>query len=179
LTRSGHSLLAYKLLMNTDYPSWGYLVSHGATTMWERWNGDQMKSDPSMNSYNHYAYGAVADWLYRAVAGVDATPEDAGFHTVVLHPLFDARLGKVAFDYASSYGAIHSDWKMEGATVDWHVTIPANTTGWLPLTPAEAGGYKLEGATLAQSKLVKAATHDGKTGYELPAGSYAFQVSVE
>ena len=179
LTRSGHSLLAYKLLMNTDYPSWGYLVSHGATTMWERWNGDLMKSDPSMNSYNHYAYGAVADWLYRSVAGVDATPEDAGFHTVVLHPLFDARLGKVAFDYASSYGAIHSDWKMEGATVDWHVTIPANTTGWLPLTPAEAGGYKLEGATLAQSKLVKAATHDGKTGYELPAGSYAFQVSVE
>jgi alpha-L-rhamnosidase len=179
LTRSGHSLLAYKLLMNTDYPSWGYLVQHGATTMWERWNGDQMKTDPSMNSYNHYAYGAVADWLYRSVAGVDATPEDAGFHTVVLHPLFDARLGKVSFDYASSYGPIHSDWKMEGATVDWHVTIPANTTAWLPLTPAEAGGYKLEGLTLAQSKLVKAATHDGKTGYELGSGSYAFQVSVE
>jgi alpha-L-rhamnosidase len=138
-----------------------------------------MKADPSMNSYNHYAYGAVADWLYRSVAGVDATPTDAGFHTVVLHPLFDARLGKVAFDYASAYGPIHSDWKMEGATVDWHVTIPANTTGWLPLTAAEAGEYKLEGSTIAQSKLVKAATHEGKTGYELGSGSYVFQVSVE
>ena len=60
LTRTGHADLAYKLLLNTEYPSWGYLVSHGATTMWERWNGDQMKNDPSMNSYNHYAYGAVA-----------------------------------------------------------------------------------------------------------------------
>ena len=69
LTESGHRDLAYKLLLNTSYPSWGYLVDHGATTMWERWNGDQMKSDPSMNSYNHYAYGAVADWIYRYAAG--------------------------------------------------------------------------------------------------------------
>ena len=69
LTKAGHADLAYKLLLNTQYPSWGYLVEHGATTMWERWNGDQMKDDPSMNSYNHYAYGAVADWIYRYAAG--------------------------------------------------------------------------------------------------------------
>jgi alpha-L-rhamnosidase len=109
-------MLAYKLLLNTQYPSWGYLVEHGATTMWERWNGDQMKDDPSMNSYNHYAYGAVADWIYRYAAGVDATPLDAGFHTVVLHPVFDARLGSVAFDYDSAYGPIHSDWTVKGTT---------------------------------------------------------------
>ena len=65
-----------------------------------------MKGDPSMNSYNHYAYGAVADWIYRYAAGVDATPLDAGFHTVVLHPVFDARLGSVDFAYPSSYGLI-------------------------------------------------------------------------
>jgi len=64
-----------------------------------------------MNSYNHYAYGAVADWIYRYAAGVDATPLDAGFHTVVLHPVFNARLGSISFDYASAYGPIHSDWK--------------------------------------------------------------------
>ena len=63
LTKAGYQDLAYKLLLNTEYPSWGYLVDHGATTMWERWNGDQMRGDPSMNSYNHYAYGAVADWI--------------------------------------------------------------------------------------------------------------------
>jgi alpha-L-rhamnosidase len=179
LTKSGHVKLAYKLLLNTEYPSWGYLVGHGATTMWERWNGDQMKADPSMNSYNHYAYGAVADWIYRYAAGVDATPLDAGFHTVVLHPVFDARLGMVAFDYASSYGPIHSDWKVNGTRAEWHLMIPANTTGWLGVSAKDAASYKLEGAPLAGSKLVKAVTREGQSGYELAAGSYSFQVSVE
>jgi alpha-L-rhamnosidase len=174
LTKTGHAKLAYRLLLNTEYPSWGYLVGHGATTMWERWNGDQMKNDPSMNSYNHYAYGAVADWIYRYAAGVDATPLDAGFHTVVLHPVFDARLGHVAFDYASSYGPIHSDWTVNGTTAAWHVTIPANTTGWLSMSAAEAAKYKLEGVPLAMSKLAKP-TH-GQDGFELPAGSYTFAI---
>jgi alpha-L-rhamnosidase len=146
LTRTGHADLAYKLLLNTEYPSWGYLVGHGATTMWERWNGDQMKSDPSMNSYNHYAYGAVADWIYRYAAGVDASPLDAGFHTVVLHPYFDARLGSVSFDYDSSYGPIHSDWKITGSTAVWHLTLPANTSGRLHLTAEEAARYGMKAA---------------------------------
>ena len=175
LTRSGHVELAYRLLLNTEYPSWGYLVGHGATTMWERWNGDQMKDDPSMNSYNHYAYGAVADWIYRYAAGVDTTPLDAGFHTVALHPVFDQRLGHINFDYDSSYGPIHSDWKVEGTTAEWHVTIPANTTGWLGFSAEEAAKYSLEGAPLADSQLAKAITRDGQTGYELGAGSYSFQ----
>ncbi len=178
LTKTRHSKLAYQLLLNTEYPSWGYLVGHGATTMWERWNGDQMKDDPSMNSYNHYAYGAVADWIYRYAAGVDATPLDAGFHTVVLHPVFDARMGWVRFDYASAYGTIHSDWKVNGATAEWHVTIPANTTGWLNLNADEAAKYKLEGAELPASKLAKALTRDGESGFELGAGSYTFAVEM-
>jgi alpha-L-rhamnosidase len=144
LARTGHPDLAYKLLLNTAYPSWGYLVEHGATTMWERWNGDQMKGDPSMNSYNHYAYGAVADWLYRYAAGVDASPLDAGFHTVKLHPIFDARLGSVTFDFESPYGTIHSDWKITGTTAVWHLTLPANTTGKLSLSAEEAVHYRLK-----------------------------------
>jgi alpha-L-rhamnosidase len=179
LTKAGYAKLAYKLLLNTAYPSWGYLVEHGATTMWERWNGDQMKGDPSMNSYNHYAYGAVADWIYRYAAGVDATPLDAGFHTVVLHPVFDARLGSVRFDYASSYGAIHSDWTVKGAAAEWHLTLPGNTTGWLAVSAAEAANYELEGVPLAASKLAKAATRDGQSGYELASGSYSFAVKVQ
>jgi len=176
LTKSGRAKLAYQLLLNTKYPSWGYLVEHGATTMWERWNGDKMKDDPSMNSYNHYAYGAVADWIYRDAAGVDTTPLDAGFHTVVLHPVFDARLGHVALDYASSYGAIHSDWTVKGTTAEWHVTIPANTTGWLNLSTTEAAKYTLEGAPLAESNAAKAVTRGQQSGYELEAGSYTFVV---
>ncbi|MFZ1087337.1 MAG: family 78 glycoside hydrolase catalytic domain [Terracidiphilus sp.] len=156
LARTGHPDLAYKLLLNTEYPSWGYLVGHGATTMWERWNGDQMKGDPSMNSYNHYAYGAVADWLYRYAAGVDASPLDAGFHTVILHPVFDARLGSVSFDYDSPYGTIHSEWKITGKTVVWHLTLPANTRGKLTLTPAEAAHYRLKPE--AQTKQIDSGT---------------------
>jgi alpha-L-rhamnosidase len=176
LTKAGKTQLAYKLLLNTDYPSWGYLVEHGATTMWERWNGDKMKDDPSMNSYNHYAYGAVGDWIARYAAGVDATPLDAGFHTVELHPTFDARLGHIAFDYDSAYGKIHSDWKVEGTTARWHVTLPANTTGWLRLNAEEAAKYKLEGVPLSQSKQAKAVTRAGWSGFELEAGSYTFTV---
>ena len=178
LTKSGHEELAYQLLLNTQYPSWGYLVGHGATTMWERWNGDQMKDDPSMNSYNHYAYGAVADWIYRYAAGVDASPLDAGFHTVALHPVFDKRLGSVKFDYASTYGPIHSDWKVAGTTAMWHVTIPANTKGLLSLSENAAKRYKLAGVPLAESKQVKGFTDGEKNGFELPAGSYTFSVEM-
>ncbi len=178
LTKAGHADLAFKLLLNTSYPSWGYMVEHGATTMWERWNGDQMINEPSMNSYNHYAYGAVADWIYRYAAGVDATPLDAGFHTVVLHPVFDARLGKVAFDYGSAYGAIHSDWTVKGQTAEWHVTLPANTAGWIALNPEQAARYKIDGVSITESKLAKAATHGGLSGFELASGSYSFQVGL-
>ena len=177
LTKAGYQKLAYQLLLNTQYPSWGYMVEHGATTTWERWNGDQMRDDPSMNSYNHYAYGAVADWIYRYAAGVDTTPFDAGFHTIVLHPVFDERLGKIALDYQSSYGPIHSDWVLNGNIAEWHVTIPANTRGWLPLSATEAAHYKLEGESLSSSKLAKAATLDHQIGFELAPGSYTFAVT--
>jgi alpha-L-rhamnosidase len=177
LVDTGHRDVAYHLLLNTTYPSWGYLVDHGATTMWERWNGDQMKSDPSMNSYNHYAYGAVADWIYRYAAGVDTIPTDAGFHTVYLHPTFDSQLGSIDFSYPSPYGKIHSAWSVKGATASWQVTIPANASGWLPLTQEEAAQYLLEGKPIKSSSLAKADTRDGQAGYVLPAGDYSFQVS--
>jgi alpha-L-rhamnosidase len=179
LTKAGYAKLACTLLLNTQYPSWGYMVTHGATTMWERWNGDQMRDDPSMNSYNHYAYGAVADWIYRYAAGVDTTPLDPGFHTIVLHPVFDARLGSIAFDYDSAYGPIHSDWIANGATAVWHVTLPANTIGWLPLSGDEAAKYKLDNASITSSKLANATTENGEKGFELAPGSYTFTISLE
>jgi alpha-L-rhamnosidase len=178
LTRTGHTELAYKLLLNTQYPSWLYLVAQGATTTWERWNGDQMRGDPSMNSYNHYAYGAVADWIYRYAAGVDATPLDAGFHTVLLHPVFDARLGRLSFDYASAYGSIHSDWTVRGATATWHVSIPANTSGCLDLSAQQAANYKLEGAPLSGNKFARPGQCAGRDGFILPAGDYSFEVNL-
>ena len=103
---------------------------------------------------------------------------DAGFHTVVLHPVFDAQMGTVSFDYDSVYGPIYSDWTVKGTTAAWHVTIPANTTGWLPLSASEAAKYTIEGVPLAASKPAKAATRAGQSGFELPAGSYTFSVAL-
>jgi alpha-L-rhamnosidase len=176
LTKTGHADLAYKLLLNTQYPSWGYLIEHGATTTWERWNGDQMKSDPSMNSYNHYAYGAVADWIYRYAAGVDASPLDAGFHTVVLHPVFDARLGSVDFTYPSAYGVIRSEWKVESGTATWHVTIPANTTGWM--SDAEYSAPHLKPAT-TNDGITASPGPDGEKGFKLTSGTYEFKAELK
>ena len=180
LVDTGHSDVAYRLLLNTEYPSWGYLVGHGATTMWERWNGDQMRGDPSMNSYNHYAYGAVADWIYRYAAGIDSLPSDPGFHTIYLHPNFDARLGSLDFRYQSSYGEIRSSWSMNGTAVTWLVTIPPNTTGRLPLAATQQGKFTLDGEALAGSKkLGLVSSGDGSSTYELPAGTYSFRVTTK
>jgi alpha-L-rhamnosidase len=180
LVDTGHSDVAYRLLLNTEYPSWGYLVGHGATTMWERWNGDRMRGDPSMNSYNHYAYGAVADWIYRYGAGIDASPLDAGFHTVYLHPTFDSRLGSLSFTYTSLYGQIKSSWTTRGGHTRWTVTLPANTGAELPLSPDRAATFTLEGMSLEKSKRVHlSTTQDGTPAYELVAGTYNFDVGAE
>jgi alpha-L-rhamnosidase len=152
LVDTGHRDVAYHLLLNTTYPSWGYLVDHGATTMWER-------------------------WIYRYAAGVDTTPMDAGFHTVYLHPTFDSQLGSIDFTYPSPYGKIHSAWSVKGATASWQVTIPANASGWLPLTKEEAAEYMLDGKPINSSSIARADTRDGQAGYVLPAGDYSFQVS--
>jgi alpha-L-rhamnosidase len=179
LSDTGHADVAYRLLLSTEYPSWGYLVEHGATTMWERWNGDQMRNDPSMNSYNHYAYGAVADWIYRYAAGIDTDPSDPGFHTIRLHPNFDKRLGGLDFSYDSTYGTIHSAWTVAGNKATWKLTIPANASGRLPLDQEQAKRFTLEGKPLSQSNQLHSVQKDGNAmEYELPAGSYQFEVTL-
>jgi alpha-L-rhamnosidase len=177
LSDTGHSDVAYKLLLNKDYPSWGYLVAHGATTTWERWNGDQMRSDPSMNSYNHYAYGAVAEWMYRYAAGIDTQPEAAGFRIVYLHPNFDSRIGHLSFDYDSINGKIHSDWVVNGANVSWNVTVPPNTTAILRVPATNATSFSLNGQSLEQNSII----HPGKTtgDFVVPAGTFHFTATLK
>jgi alpha-L-rhamnosidase len=177
LVDTGHADVAYRLLLNTEYPSWGYLVGHGATTMWERWNGDQMRGDPSMNSYNHYAYGAVADWIYRYAAGIDASAMDAGFHTIALHPVFDPRLGGLNFSYDSPYGTVHSEWSYQGNGVTWKLTIPPNAKGELPLTAPEAESWTISGKPIEQSIGITRDGNAAQQGYQLESGSYLFHIA--
>ena len=179
LTDTGHADLAYQVLLNKQYPSWGYMIDHGATTMWERWNGDKMLGDPGMNSFNHYAYGAVAEWIYRYASGIDTVASDAGFHSIYLHPHFDERLGKIDFTYESPYGPIRSAWTALNGKAEWTVTIPPNTKAHLLLSKAEAESYAIEGRAIATSPLVEVS--DGpqaRQAYEVKAGTYHFSVRI-
>ena len=179
LADTGHTDLAYRLLLSTEYPSWGYLVGHGATTMWERWNGDQMRGDPSMNSYNHYAYGAVADWIYRYAAGVDTISADPGFHTIFLHPHFDSRLASLDLAYQSVYGPIRSAWTSSSSESVWKVTVPPNTKGILPIPAEQLSLWTLEGQLVAHSSKLKSISKQGPEElFELPAGSYNFTIKT-
>ena len=174
LSASGHDAMAYTLLLQTTYPSWGYTISRGATTMWERWNGDT--GDPAMNSFNHYAYGVVGEWLYRFAAGIDTDPATPGFQHVVLHPHPDARLGELDASYASPYGRIASAWRLtKGGGLQWDVTVPANTTA-TAYVPVNGDGKVTEsGQPAARAAGVKFLRREPKAAvYELGAGTYRF-----
>jgi alpha-L-rhamnosidase len=136
LSNHGRADVAYRLLLNDTYPSWGYMLSKGATTWWERWNGDT--GDPAMNSYNHYAFGSVMAWVYRQVAGIDTAPNAPAFREIMIRPRLDARIDHAHGEYESVYGTIMTDWsgKPTGPFL-LKVSIPANTTAkvFLPVIP--------------------------------------------
>ncbi|MBS1814099.1 MAG: family 78 glycoside hydrolase catalytic domain [Acidobacteria bacterium] len=121
--------IAFKLLMQDTYPSWGYMVRKGATTWWERWNGDT--GDPSMNSYNHYAFGSVMAWVFERVAGIDTDHTGAGYHHLVIKPHFTDALPTMHTEYDSMYGTVTTDWNK--ATGKFTVITPPNTTATVTL----------------------------------------------
>ena len=174
LSGNGKNDVAYRLLLNDTYPSWGYMIRKGATTMWERWNGDT--GDPAMNSYNHYAFGAVGEWLYRTVGGINPDPALPGFKKIIIHPRPDSRLSHSFASYDSPYGKISTDWTMRpGEPFTLKVTIPANTSARVYL-PAKPGGQITEGGNPLGKDIAKVG-HDGDfLVYRLGAGSYDFVV---
>ena len=126
--------LAYTLLLQDRNPSWLYSVDQGATTIWERWNS-YTKAEGfgpvSMNSFNHYAYGAVANWMFSTMAGIRA--EEPGFRKIRFAPKPDGRIGRVSASFDSPYGRIHSSWRLEGSRAVWEGEVPPNATAVLEL----------------------------------------------
>ena len=168
LTDHGRSDVAYRLLLSDTYPSWGYMLSKGATTWWERWNGDT--GDPAMNSYNHYAFGSVMAWVYRYAAGIDTNPQGPGFKQIVIHPHPDARMTAARAEYDSIYGKIVSDWKgTADGPFSLEVTIPANTSATVYVPSAGAHLTEDGNPTAAQSE-------QGSFVIHLGSGSYDFEV---
>ncbi len=131
LTENGLVTRAYSLLLNHQFPGWLYSVDQGATTIWERWNSYTKKDGfgpVGMNSFNHYAYGAVLAWIYKTVAGIAADPKAPGFKNIVMAPVPDRRLGSVKAVYKSAAGLIRSAWHFEGSEWVWSFTVPAGAT---------------------------------------------------
>ena len=169
LADNGRTDVAYRLLLNETYPSWGYMLSKGATTWWERWNSDT--GDPAMNSFNHYAFGSVMAWVYRYVAGIDTAPGAPGFHQIVIRPRLDDRLTSARGEYDSVYGKIVSDWNgTHKGPFTLKATIPANASAkiYLPVIP---NARVFEGG-----KPVSARTEAGSYVVETGSGTYEFQV---
>lgn len=174
LTKTGHYNLAYKLLNRKKYPSWLYPITKGATTIWERWDGikpDGTFQNPEMNSFNHYAYGAVGEWLYRYVAGLNLDPSQPGYHHIIFHPYPGGGLTHAIVRLVTMYGQVMSNWQIKNGTMIYHIVIPANTTGtvWLPdaLKSQVQVIPKRKHETLMQSK------KDVKI--EVGSGNYIFQ----
>jgi alpha-L-rhamnosidase len=170
LADNGRTDIAYKLLLNETYPSWGYMLQKGATTWWERWNGDS--GDPSMNSFNHYAFGSVVAWVYRYVAGIDTDAGAPGFRKIVIHPRLDPSVTRASGEYDSVYGKITTEWsKPAQGPFTLKVLIPANTTADVFL-PVVNGQSKVT----ENGKLLKARKGEDLHMIQVGSGSYLFEV---
>ncbi|GGH68182.1 alpha-L-rhamnosidase [Filimonas zeae] len=139
LSRYGYSDVAYTLLQQQTYPSWLYPVTKGATTIWERWDGIRTNGDfqaASMNSFNHYAYGAIGDWMYRVMVGLDTEDgEGAGYKSIRIQPHIGGKFTHASAFYETPYGKLSCEWSVAGAQLILRAEIPANTTAtiYVPL----------------------------------------------
>ncbi len=136
LTEMGYHDVACGLLLSETFPSWGYSIQHGATTLWERWDGwtaDNGFQNVGMNSFNHYSLGSVGEWLQRCVAGIDTDPDRPGFEHILLRPHPDRRFRFVRAAFDSIQGRIAVEWTLQGDTFTLNVTLPPNTTATLTL----------------------------------------------
>ena len=136
LTDNGMADIAYELLFQRKNPSWLYSVDNGATTMWERWNSymkDKGMGPKGMNSFNHYAYGCVGQWIWETVAGIAADPAQPGFRHIIMRPVPDRRLGMLKAEYRSAAGLIRSHWSYKGKQWRWTFTIPEGSTATVTL----------------------------------------------
>jgi alpha-L-rhamnosidase len=183
LSDNGHLDTAYALLNQDTYPSWLYPVKQGATTIWERWDGikpDGTFQDPGMNSYNHYAYGAVGDWLYSVVAGIDLDPAQPGYRHVFIRPQPGGKLTSVSASVETQYGEVASAWKIAGGRFELAVRVPPNTHGTVRLPHAAAVAAVSEsGRPLDAVKgVTRAAQFGDAVLVEIGSGEYRFAYSA-
>jgi len=183
LTATGHHNLAVRLLQNRRYPSWGFEVVNGATTIWERWNSYTKENGfvAGMNSFSHYSFGAVCEWMFQSLAGIDTN--GAGYKCIILRPgppSADSNpdhepINWVNAEYDSIRGRIKIRWKKTARRLEYNVAIPANTTGILYLPADKASNVIESGMKLSRAEGVRIISEkDNLIEIELASGSYHF-----
>ncbi len=178
LTDNGYKDLAYMLLLRKQYPSWLYPVTMGATTIWERWDGikpDSTFQDKGMNSFNHYAYGAVGKWLYSYVAGIRIDENEPGYKHILIQPILGGGLTSASAHVHSMYGEVESSWKLSGDQFTLIINVPPNTNATATLPNAKLGEILESGKLLKNVVEIKNYYQDGdKAIVQLGSGRYQF-----
>ncbi len=170
LTRFGRNDVAFKLLLQDTYPSWLYPIkAHGATTIWERWDSmkpDSTFQDPGMTSFNHYAYGAVGDWMYRTIGGIDTEEFDgAGYKQSVIKPELGGGLSFAKTSLETPYGKISSDWRLDSGVFRLQVEVPVNTSASVILPAFGQNRRTLDGVEISGDRV------------RLGSGTYLFTIN--
>ena len=179
LSETGHLAESYRLLLNRKYPSWLYPITQGATTIWERWDGQKPDSsfqDTGMNSFNHYAYGAIGDWMVRVVAGLDLDEAAPGYKHLVIHPQPGGGLTSARAELMTQYGSAASGWKIANGRFELAVRVPANTRATVRL-PGALLSQVVEGThAVATADGVMSVTQAGDAVVvDIGSGDYVFR----
>lgn len=178
LTRFGYTDLAFRLLLQETYPSWLYPVKNGATTIWERWDGqkpDGSFQTPGMNSFNHYAYGAIGDWMYRILVGLDTYDDGPGYKHSKIKPHIGGGFTSASAGLETYYGKLSCEWSLEGGRLSMNVEIPANTVATVYIPAKKSTDISESGKSIVQIKDIKiAGEEDGYVVLNLGSGKYLF-----
>lgn len=175
LTENGRPDIAWQLATNETYPSWGYMVENGATTIWELWNGNT--AAPKMNSYNHVMMlGDLIIWYYEDLAGIKSSPEKTGFKQLIMKPEPVDGLDFVNASYQSDYGTISSSWKKKGHSFSWDILVPGNTSALVYLPAKSAEMVKENGNKIEATDGIHFLKMEGdRAVFEVGSGEYHFQ----
>ncbi len=173
LTENGEAETAYKIATQVTHPSWGYMLSKGATTLWERW---EYATGGSMNSHNHPMMGSVGSWLYKYVAGILPDPEHPGFERFVLHPYIFDELSHAEGTYQSVKGQIRSSWKKEKGVLEYDVSVPANSMATIYIPAKDLKSITEAGHAVNGQKGFRFLRMEGQAAvYEIGSGDYQFK----
>ncbi len=181
LSRYGYSDVAYTLLLQKTYPSWLYPVTKGATTIWERWDGIRTNGDfqaVTMNSFNHYAYGAIGDWMYRVMVGLDTDKDAVGYRKIRIQPHVGGTFTHASATYETQYGKLSSGWKIQEGKLILHALVPANTTATIYIPAAAATDVLENGLPLSSVKEIQVVGKEKEyVVLKLGSGKYEFSTA--